>query len=150
MNFFLVNYYLVTFGIVTDRQTDRKRRIRTHRALTQVGSTMAEFSEIYHFLPVSFFFLQNSQKIYQPVYEKQQINLEGPYIVHIHVSTQRYSVHGQKAMHETCEISTGGFKDLHRECKVYNGIRCKLGKAVKRHPSFKLVVVPRFQFSNFY
>ena len=38
MNFFLVNYYLVTFGIVTDRQTDGKRRIRAHRALAQVGS----------------------------------------------------------------------------------------------------------------
>ncbi len=48
MNFFLVNYYLVTFGIVTDRwtdrqtdrRTDRKRRIRAHRALAQVGSKM--------------------------------------------------------------------------------------------------------------
>ncbi len=37
-NFFLVNYYLVTFGIVTDRRTDRKWRIRVHRALAQVGS----------------------------------------------------------------------------------------------------------------
>ena len=44
MNFFLVNYYLVTFGIVTDRQADRrtggKRHIRAHRALAQVGSKM--------------------------------------------------------------------------------------------------------------
>ena len=32
--------FLVTFGIhvVTDRQTDRKRCIRAHRALAQVGS----------------------------------------------------------------------------------------------------------------
>ncbi len=37
-NFFLVNYYLVTFGIVTDRQTDGKRCIRAHRALAlQLG-----------------------------------------------------------------------------------------------------------------
>ncbi len=41
-----MNYYLVTFGIVTDRQTDRqtdrrtdrKRRIRAQRALAHVGS----------------------------------------------------------------------------------------------------------------
>ncbi len=36
--FFLVNDYLVTFVIVTDRRTDGKRRIRAHRALAQVGS----------------------------------------------------------------------------------------------------------------
>ncbi len=38
MNFFLVNYHLVTFGIRTDRRTDGKQRIRAHRALAQVGS----------------------------------------------------------------------------------------------------------------
>ncbi len=41
-NFFLVSYYLVTFGIVTDEHTDRwtdgKRHIRAHYALAQVGS----------------------------------------------------------------------------------------------------------------
>ena len=39
-------------------------------------------------LYLCFFFLQNSQKTYQPVYEKQQINLGWPYVFYVVVKFQ--------------------------------------------------------------
>ncbi len=77
MNFFLVNYYLVTFGIVidrqTDRQTDRKRRIRAHRALAHVGSKMSQHRKDKYMYVILLFFQKKFFCQLTPLFQKNYL-----------------------------------------------------------------------------
>ena len=46
INFYLVIFVPMNYFLVTDRQTDRRRRTRAHRAWAQVGSKMEEFASL--------------------------------------------------------------------------------------------------------